>query len=162
MCAHHMSESEELIDIKRGQRLVLKSRIRNQTGQNCFFAVLIGIKPWSSIIVTSGKQVVNNTAVKQDASLLQALMFRGPTFAHKPEGLIAGWVLAAVSRWPGSLFVFVNVGDRWQGHTAISVTFTCDVQYVLFPRDDRGEPAAVHPSSHIALCGLKKEQPKFN
>lgn len=58
--------------------------------------------------------------------------------------------------------MFVNVGDRWQGHTAISVTFTSDVQYVLFPRDDRGEPAAVHPSSHTALCGLKKEKPKFN
>lgn len=39
--AHHMSESEGLINIKQGQRLALKSGIKNQTGQNWLFALLI-------------------------------------------------------------------------------------------------------------------------
>lgn len=83
-----------------------------------------------------------------------------------PQGLrtIAGWGLVAVSAaWLS--FVSVDVwssSDRWQGHTAISVTFPSDVQYVLFPTDDRREPAAVHPSSHTALQGLKHQQPNPN
>lgn len=94
-------------------------------------------------------------------------MIRGHTFTQKPSGQ---WQAGALlpSRSPGSPFVFVEVwssGDRWRGHTAISVTFPSDVQYVPFPADDRGEPAAVHPSPSApphTHTPTEQEQPTFN
>lgn len=75
---------------------------------------------------------------------------RGPCVHPRASGTIADRGLCCRLGGPAPLLSCVDVwssSDRWQGHTAISVTFASDVQYVLFPPDDRREPAAVHPSA---------------
>lgn len=89
------------------------------------------------------------------------MIIKRPYIHPRAWRTIARWSRVAVSA-ACLPFVCVDVwrsSDRWQGHTAISVTFPCDVQYVLFPTDDHGETAAVHPSPHTALQGHSHSSP---
>lgn len=92
---------------------------------------------------------------------------KGPHIHPQAWRTIAVWGLVAVSAaWLSLVCVDVwSSSDRWLGHTAISVTFPSDVQYVLFPADDHRETAAVHPSPHTALRGTRSSsaaQSKFS
>lgn len=128
-----------------------------------------GIKPWirgTNWMITAVRYYMLKYRLEflcgEHTALLQwGLIIKGPYIHPWAWRTIACWGRVAVSAAWLSI-VCVDVGrynDRWQGHTAISVTFPSDVQYVLFRTGDRWETAAVHPSPHTTLQGHKHSSP---